>query len=201
MFILLIIWWSFLSDIGTILRSFEWDWYYSILFIATLLSGSWVTAYILYIAYRIHSHFPKIFSWQFESLENLNRKMEEINTNDIDNIEEILDVSNRIHTIQTGIGKWKIWTHLFFFIRGISKKLKNLWILESKFLYQSLISIQGKLHEEIIHQQSILESTKTEVEQNIHWTTELEQVSELQKARLDRQIEQFEELQRVLVKV
>ena len=51
------------------------------------------------------------------------------------------------------------------------------------------------------HQQSILQSTKTEVEKNIHGTTELDQVSELQRARLDRQIEQFEELQRVLVKV
>ncbi len=50
-------------------------------------------------------------------------------------------------------------------------------------------------------QQQSLESAKSEVEKNIAWTTELEQVSELQRARLDKQIEQFEELQKVLVKV
>ncbi len=50
-------------------------------------------------------------------------------------------------------------------------------------------------------QQKTLEQAKSEVEKNITWTTELNQVSELQKARLDRQIEQFEELQKILVKV
>lgn len=50
-------------------------------------------------------------------------------------------------------------------------------------------------------QQKTLEQAKSEVEKNITWTTELNQVSELQRVRLDRQIEQFEELQRILVKV
>lgn len=46
-----------------------------------------------------------------------------------------------------------------------------------------------------------LQSAKSETTSNISWTPELSKVSDLQKARLDRQIEQFEELQRVLVKV
>ncbi len=53
----------------------------------------------------------------------------------------------------------------------------------------------------LTEQQNILESAKSEVSKHISWTTESNQVSELQRARLDRQIEQFEELQRVLVKV
>ncbi len=57
------------------------------------------------------------------------------------------------------------------------------------------------LEKQLTEKQKILESAKSEVSKHITWTTELDQVSELQRARLDRQIEQFEELQRVLVKV
>lgn len=83
----------------------------------------------------------------------------------------------------------------------MSRKLNNLWILESQLLSQSLTETREILHKEMKQQQKTLEQAKSEVEANIHGTTELEQVSELQKARLDRQIEQFEELQKVLVKV
>jgi 5-methylcytosine-specific restriction endonuclease McrBC regulatory subunit McrC len=50
-------------------------------------------------------------------------------------------------------------------------------------------------------EQSALESAKTEVENTITGTPELLAVSDAQQVRLDRQIEQFEELQRVLVRV
>ena len=47
----------------------------------------------------------------------------------------------------------------------------------------------------------LLELAKIEIESAFNWAPEFEKVSELQKNRLDRQIEQFKELQRVLVKI
>ncbi|MDD2745918.1 MAG: hypothetical protein PHU93_05250 [Candidatus Gracilibacteria bacterium] len=82
----------------------------------------------------------------------------------------------------------------------MSKKLKNLWILESQFLNQSLTKTRELLHKEMKRQQKTLEQAKSKVEENIHGTTELEQVSKLQQVRLDKQIEQFNKLQRVLAK-
>ncbi len=80
---------------------------------------------------------------------------------------------------------------------------KDKYILkeESQFLYNILTDLRSDLQIRLTEQQQILESAKSEVTENIQWTTELAQVSELQKIRLDKQIEQFEELQRVLVKV
>jgi hypothetical protein len=72
---------------------------------------------------------------------------------------------------------------------------------EINFLWKILTDLRSDLNIRLTEQQMVLESAKSEVDSNIKWTTELEQVSELQKIRLDKQIEQFEELQRVLVKV
>lgn len=200
MFVLLIIWWSLLGEIGVILKNFEWYWYHDILFTIILLCSCLLTAYILYIAYQIHFKFPKIFSFQFKALENLNKKLEEIDINTIDNFEEVLDISNQIYKIQTNMRNWKMWAHMFFVIPWMSKKLKNLWILESQFLNQSLTKTRELLHKEMKRQQKTLEQAKSKVEENIHGTTELEQVSKLQQVRLDKQIEQFNKLQRVLTK-
>ena len=64
-----------------------------------------------------------------------------------------------------------------------------------------LTDLRSDLATRLTEQRQILESAKTEVEKNITGTPELLAVLETQKVRLDRQIEQFEELQRVLVKV
>ncbi|MBX9809778.1 hypothetical protein K2X92_05300 [Candidatus Gracilibacteria bacterium] len=64
-----------------------------------------------------------------------------------------------------------------------------------------IFDFKNDLGVHINEQQKILESAKLEVENNIKGTPELEEVSELQKIRLDNQVKQFEELQRVLVKV
>jgi flagellar motility protein MotE (MotC chaperone) len=61
--------------------------------------------------------------------------------------------------------------------------------------------LRSDLATRLAEQRSALESAKTEVEKNITGTPELMTVSEVQRVRLDRQIEQFEELQRVLVRV
>lgn len=70
-----------------------------------------------------------------------------------------------------------------------------------QFILEQLLDLRSDLATRLTEQQQILESAKTEVEKNITGTPELLAVSELQKERLDRQIEQFEELQRVLVRV
>ena len=81
------------------------------------------------------------------------------------------------------------------------------WLDIRKFATEQYITIRNILHDHIhdlilrlAEQKQTLEHAKSELERSIQWTPELEQVSELQKARLDRQIEQFEELQRILVK-
>lgn len=104
------------------------------------------------------------------------------------------------------------------FIYWIANKLSLLWNYaysqNSEYLFkylrlqdsqishciQILLNLKSDLTLNINEQQKSLKSAKSEVEENIQWTTELDQVSELQKTRLDKQIEQFEELQRVLVK-
>ena len=69
------------------------------------------------------------------------------------------------------------------------------------FIKEEIEWIIHYLHKKMNSQILILESAKWEVENNIHWTIELESVSELQKSRLDKQIEQFKVLQKILVKV
>ncbi len=66
---------------------------------------------------------------------------------------------------------------------------------------QIIYHLKENLNSRLTEQVKEIEISKVEVERNLRWTNALEQVSELQKARLDRQIEQFEELQRVLMKV
>lgn len=101
-------------------------------------------------------------------------------------------------------------------IKTISYFRSAVWLLGGNESYNNIYKRLGKKNQILLkfinnlrsdlsirlteHQQS-LESAKLEVESNIQWTTELKQASELQRTRLDKQIEQFEELQRVLVKV
>ena len=97
---------------------------------------------------------------------------------------ELLQIQNRIRS------SWQY-----------RKKYEDMIPETYKWLKAILTDLRSDLSIRLSEQQSTLESAKSEVEKNITWTTELESVSELQRARLDRQIEQFEELQRVLVKV
>lgn len=61
--------------------------------------------------------------------------------------------------------------------------------------------LQGDLIHEVHKRQSLLAEAQSELSHHVTSTSELEHVSEIQRIRLDRQIEQFEELQRVMVKV
>lgn len=114
-------------------------------------------------------------------------------------IEEILDSSYEIY-------QWIIiidesMKYSFLLTKKSQKKIWELKEFSINMNYKYLTKVRYDLNLRLAEQQKTLESAKSEVEKNIQWTTALEQVSEVQKLRLDRQIEQFEELQRVLVKV
>ena len=113
----------------------------------------------------------------------------------IENLEEILDGIEWIHS--------KLYKLPILKKYAVSKDSKYLFLqkIEITYFYEILKNLHSDLQTRIQEQQKTLEQAKSEVEANIRWTNELEQVSELQKARLDRQIEQFEELQKVLVNI
>ena len=113
---------------------------------------------------------------------------------------EILDASERMYRL---LSYSKESHRLLKLILIVDNPLKSETFYNKliEYLLIILINLRSDLQLRLEEQQKTLEQTKSEVEKNIHWTTELEQVSELQRARLDRQIEQFEELQKVLVKV
>lgn len=85
--------------------------------------------------------------------------------------------------------------------RKLQWNLEWLYNYESSIIYEFLKNLRSKLQILLNKQEKILQQATSEVKENIKWTIKLNQVSLLQQARLDKQIEQFEELQRVLVKV
>lgn len=84
--------------------------------------------------------------------------------------------------------------------RKLQWNLEWLYNYESSIIYEFLKDLRSDLQIRLAEQQQTLQKAKSEVEDNIKGTTELNQVSELQQARLDWQIAQFEELQKVLIK-
>ena len=115
-------------------------------------------------------------------------------------ITEIIEYNQYILEIYNSMTTFLKRRRLFFSIRfheNVSILFNNeftnfIWLLDN---------LRSDLATRLTEQRQILEWAKSEVERNITGTPELLAVSELQKTRLDRQIEQFEELQRVLVRV
>ncbi len=140
--------------------------------------------------------------YMYKRLEVIGTNLEYLETlpTKSDSIEIILKRLELIHIAIIDIQFRKKFIKLFY-----SKRVEELYelllTLVSAFSLKHLIHLRSDLQTRLTEQQKSLEWAKAEVEKNIQWTTELNQVSELQKARLDRQIEQFEELQRVLVKM
>ena len=125
----------------------------------------------------------------------------EIYFSNLANINQLLNTNNRsIENTPLILKKIETIIHLYKykFYHFLDPKTIR---LELQYFILLLTDLRSDLSIRLAEQQSTLESAKSEVEKNITWTTELNQVSELQRARLDRQIEQFEELQRVLVKI
>ena len=118
-------------------------------------------------------------------------------TDNLDTIQTIVIKNLEIRNIVSEIQILKFLDKFFFVQYNYSNILNTL--LSNLIKY--LTDLRSDLATRLSEQRSTLESAKTEVEKNITGTPELLAVSEAQQVRLDRQIEQFEELQRVLVRV
>ena len=118
----------------------------------------------------------------------------------VEPFDQIIKKTKHIHTLISVIYRMNKFISLFLGIKAINKI--NMYLQKNiSDLMNFLIDLRSDLASRLTEQRQILESAKTEVEENITGTPELIAVSELQKTRLDRQIEQLEELQRVLVRV
>ncbi len=116
---------------------------------------------------------------------------------DLDTIQIIISKNLEIRKIVLEIQTLKFLDKIFF----VRYNYSNILNILLSTLLEYLTDLRSDLATRLTEQQQILESAKSEVEKNITGTLDLLAVSELQKTRLDRQIEQFEELQRVLVRV
>jgi hypothetical protein len=118
-------------------------------------------------------------------------------TDDIDLIltktEYIKNNLSRLITIYRGV-------RLLYNQRTIENYEEMLGCIIKIFIDVS-INIKGDLSENIYSIQESLISAKSDVAKNITGTPDLMKVSELQQARLDSQIQEFEKLQKILVKV
>lgn len=142
-----------------------------------------------------------IIGWIVACIKNLyalqwNKQIKEVNKllklwKDVPSIQNILNRNKKILDITQSIRT----NH------NLKTSSRTIYKMEFEYLIAILIDLRSDLNLRLIEQQKTLEQAKSEVEKNIKWTTELNQVSELQRTRLDKQIEQFEELQKVLVKV
>ncbi len=170
--------------------------------------GGWAIGALIFMAYTasiltlifLLSNLPEYI------LRELIKQGEIIDGIMMNELNSVSDVSQILSTTTNIYKRSRISSFLrntFFFL--FSKPLIRGIALYHQETIQSAISVLTDLRSDLAtrltEQQKILESAKTEVEKNITGTPELLAVSEAQKLRLDRQIEQFEELQRVLVRV
>lgn len=163
--------------------------------------SEWILALFIANSAMLFYSFAKMESYYKSSTKELTKHNDSLLelTVWINNIDEILNIIEIIWGIMQKIDNRKIIFKIFCNQDAFdiyTRLIKN----EIELISTILNELYSDLQLRIAQQQLILEYTKSEVENNITWTTELSNVSELQKIRLDRQIEQFEELQRVLVK-
>ena len=126
------------------------------------------------------------------------RRLEKLCKSRILEINEILEIAKQAYILlYKFIELWDKQKGLRYEDTNITLFVKD----QSLKIVRILTDLRSDLALRLTEQQKTLKSAKSEVEKNISWTPELNGVSELQKARLDRQIEQFEELQKVLVEV
>jgi hypothetical protein len=132
------------------------------------------------------------------SIKNWNMELWKIQ-NKVEEPWEILDICNTLFRLVQKLSKFLYFVRVFY-PRKIQSYHK-IFSIQYTIILAILTDLRSDLATRIAEQQQILEWAKSEVERNLTGTPELLAVSEAQKLRLDRQIEQFEELQRVLVKV
>lgn len=88
---------------------------------------------------------------------------------------------------------------LFFWNTSLKNSILQCQEEIINWLQRVITDINSDLKIRIIQEAEILKQAKSEVSKNLTGTLELLEVSKTQKLRLDRQIEQFEELQKRLI--
>ena len=113
---------------------------------------------------------------------------------DIEKVQSIEEVLEKLNTLK------KIILVDFQYLRSQNIKIwKTIYKKEVQLCIYILINLRSDLQIRLDEQKKSLESAKSEVKSNIKWNSELASLQSSQKIRLDRQIEQFEELQKVLI--
>ena len=162
--------------------------------ITNTLQACWfiMAFFFIYSRYKTRMELWELQKWlakiteaptfyEGENLENLLWDIQEIN----------------IFTTQIFIAKKR------FYVQMVNIFLDNLMDMHINWhigkLLEALKNIQGNLIDRLNERKNILQGARSEVEKNLSWTPELLAVSGAQKLRIDRQIEQFEELQKRLI--
>ena len=115
-------------------------------------------------------------------------------------LNEILNLVEIIHSNITNIRGRKILLQIFLKRWKVRNSLNDSFLLISRYILWVLEAIQKNLINKIESEKEKLENTKNSMD--LKWgIRSLSHISALQQTHLDKQIEQFEELQRVLVKV
>ncbi len=141
---------------------------------------------------KVYSNLPLVTRERIQSILKKHHTL----FSSFDKTESIDEIVTKMETMRLLISK----DYLYIKQKRL-RVFKKLVKKEILFCTSVLYDLRADLSTRLTEQQSILKQAKSEVSEHIHWTDELNQVSELQQARLDKQIEQFEELQRVLVKI
>ena len=177
-----------------------WDFSIAIITFWSIAIFWFITYYIIFWICRLFVINPirKVFIKNVDWIISLHKVIEE-SIQIIQTIDEILIKLNEVYLLHK---KLILIRNIIEFTGNDTYIELNRTIKKSLSWSISIITnLQNDLTLRLTEQQKALEWAKSDVEMNIAWTPELNGVSELQKARLDRQIEQFEELQKVLMKV
>lgn len=173
---------------------------------------------LLLSIYLVNYHFIKKRQFLKEVIKL--RPMELSHNYTYENIEHILEIVGKLYLViqsntnldeKAGVRRfWNGYRKVSWinteqeaflkYITGTSALLEFYKKLE-EYCYLLLINVRSELKKNILEQEVILDIAKSDIVKNLTGTPDLVKVSELQQARLDSQIEEFEKLQKILVKV
>jgi hypothetical protein len=87
-------------------------------------------------------------------------------------------------------------------MHSIDRETTRKYLMDQiSFILNFIDNLQKDLQSKIEDQKLIVNSSKSDLDSSIPKNIKYSYMAELQKARLDRQIEQFEELQKRLIKI
>lgn len=177
-----------------------WDLWLAIVLIITLWIFTWWSLFCIYFVFRyiVMTPIKVLFTKITKEIIAFHRYIRDSIQSE-QNIGEVLEKLGYIFRLHKRLIILKTITKKIHKVDSI--ELSNTIDESIEWILWVIHDLQSDMMKDITEQKNILESTKSEVTKNIQWTTELNKVSEVQRARLDNQIEQFEELQGVLVKV